>query len=157
MSTNFQIKALQSAEYSHLLNLNDHELEKRGAIKMIADKNPGFPCRASLKDAEVGEEVLLFAYQHHKTKSPYQASGPVFIRTNAVTANPGVNNIPEILQHRLLSIRAYDKHGMMKTSLVTEGRDLKPLLFKAFKDGDIEYIHIHNAKAGCYNCLAERA
>ncbi|MEO7802331.1 MAG: DUF1203 domain-containing protein [Ginsengibacter sp.] len=157
MSINFQIKALPAENFNHLFNLDKKELKNLGAIRMTVDKKPGFPCRVSLKDAEVGQEVLLFSYQHHKTYSPYQASGPVFVTTNAIAASPAVNEIPEILQHRFLSIRAYDEHGMMKASSVVEGHGLKNLLLKIFEADDIAYIHIHNAKAGCYNCLVERA
>jgi hypothetical protein len=41
---------------------------------MTVDEFPGFPCRVSLQDAEIGEEVILLPYQHHKTNSPYQAN-----------------------------------------------------------------------------------
>ena len=154
---NFKIKALQESEFSALFSLDDRELEKIGAIKMTVDKQPGFHCRISLADAAVGEEVILLPYQHHKTNSPYQASGPVFIRKNAPAANLNINEVPEMLVHRLLSIRAYDRDGLMKQAIVTEGSFLKQVLMNCFDNAEIGYIHIHNAKPGCYNCSVERA
>lgn len=154
---NFQIKSLQDTDFSNLFRLDNRELEKIGARKMIVDKKPGFPCRVSLQDAEIGEEVILLSYQHHQTNSPYQSTGPIFIRKNAITATLDVNEIPKMLDHRLLSIRAYDKNGMMKDALVTDGHNLKVILINTFNDPEINYIHIHNAKPGCYNCKVERA
>lgn len=141
----------------HFSTLDEAALQQLGAVRMTADEQPGFPCRVSLQDAAPGEEVLLLPYQHHSTRSPYQSSGPVYIRREAKTAAPGINEIPFMLQHRLLSLRAYDGNGMMKNALVIEGNMLAATLHQLFEAAAIACVHIHNAKAGCYNCLAERA
>ncbi len=152
----FQIKALPEEIFAALFSFDDATLQQMGAVRMTADKQPGFPCRVSLQDAAPGEEVLLLPYQHHQTASPYQSAGPIYIRKNAKTTMPGVNEIPVMLQHRLLSLRAYDQHGMMKNALVTEGTHLSDSLHTLFEAAEVSYIHIHNAKAGCYNCTVER-
>jgi hypothetical protein len=155
--SNFQIKALPAGEFVDFFNMDDIDLEKIGAKRMKVDKKPGYPCRISLQDAESGEEVILLPYQHHKTNSPYQSSGPIYIRKNAVTAKPGINEIPKMLNHRLLSLRAYNSQGMMKHATVSEGVGLLEALHAIFAAEEISYVHIHNAKAGCYNCMVERA
>ena len=154
---NFRIKALDDREFVALFNLSNSELEKIGAVKMIVDEFPGFPCRVSLEDAEIGEEVILLPYQHHKTNSPYQSSGPIFVRKIAKSSIYEINEIPKMFNHRLLSLRGYDKNAIMKDASVIEGNNLKEQIFKIFENDDIQYIHIHNAKPGCYNCLVERA
>ncbi|WP_248574806.1 DUF1203 domain-containing protein [Flavobacterium sp. H122] len=153
---NFKLKSLQDVEFSSLFKLDNFELEKIGAVRMIVDKFPGFPCRVSLQDAELEEEVILLPYQHHKTNSPYQASGPIFVRKAAKTAILDVNEIPKMFNHRLLSLRGYDKNGIMKDASVTEGQNLREQIIKVFENEDINYIHIHNARPGCYNCVVER-
>lgn len=154
---NFRIKALDDREFVALFNLGNSELEKIGAVKMIVDEFPGFPCRVSLEDAEIGEEVILLPYQHHKTNSPYQSSGPIFVRKIAKSSIYEINEIPKMFNHRLLSLRGYDKNAIMKDASVIEGNNLKEQIFKIFENDDIQYIHIHNARPGCYNCLVERA
>lgn len=154
---NFRIKAFDDREFVALFNLGNSELEKIGAVKMIVDEFPGFPCRVSLEDAEIGEEVVLLPYQHHKTNSPYQSSGPIFVRKIAKSSIYEINEIPKMFNHRLLSLRGYDKNAIMKDASVIEGNNLKAQIFKIFENDDIQYIHIHNAKPGCYNCLVERA
>jgi len=157
MTTNFKIKSLEGNEFSHFFDLDNSELEKMGMMRMIVDSHPGYPCRVSLEDAEIGEEVILLSYLHHKTNSPYQSSGPIFVRKIAETANLNVNEIPKLLNHRLLSLRGFDIQGIMKESTVLEGQNLREQLNKIFENQEISYIHIHNAKPGCYNCLVERA
>ncbi len=156
MTTNFQCKSLDQRAFADFFALDKAALAKLGAIQMIADKKPGLPCRVSLEDAEVGEEVLLLPWQHHQTDSPYQASGPVFVRKGAKTANLGPNEIPKMLDHRLLSVRAYDRAGMMQEAAVVEGQHLRQSIMQLFGNHSIAYLHIHNAKQGCYNCLVER-
>lgn len=156
MSVNFRLKSLPYHEFKNLFTLTDSALKKMGAERMLVDKFPGFPCRVSLQDAEPGEEVILLPYQHHKTNSPYQASGPIFVRKVAATAVLNTNEIPVMFNHRLLSLRGYDKNGIMKAAEVIEGNTLKEKLQQLFDNENIAYIHIHNARPGCYNCVVER-
>jgi hypothetical protein len=154
--SNFKIMALSYNQFADLFLLSRLELKKIGAVKMIVDKTPGFPCRVSLQDATIGEEVLLLPFQHHKTTSAYQSTGPIFVRKNAIEATLGLNEIPTMLLHRLLSLRCYNKEGIMIHATVVEGEVLSETLQELFTDNKIAYVHIHNAKPGCYNCIAER-
>jgi hypothetical protein len=156
LKMHFIIKALDAGKFSAYFRMDEAALSKSAARKMIVDEKPGFPCRISLQDAEIGEEVILINYMHHDVDSPYRASGPVFIRNHVPTAVLEVNEIPLMLRHRLLSLRGYDNNGMMLNASVTEGKDLKDTLISFFKDDAIRYVHIHNARPGCYNCVAER-
>jgi hypothetical protein len=83
---NFQIVPLQLKEFLPLFELSDPEVAEHGARRIIADANPGFPCRVSLEDAEIGERVILVNYMHQPTDSPYRATGPIFVREKAVQA-----------------------------------------------------------------------
>ena len=153
---NFKLKSLPAAEFAHLFKLDNSALQKLGAARIIVDKFPGFPCRVSLQDAEIGEEVILLPFSHHKTHSPYQASGPIYIRKAALTAALEINEIPKMFSHRLLSVRGYDKNGFMQAASVTEGGNLREEIIKTFEIHEVNYIHIHNARPGCYNCMVER-
>lgn len=153
---NFQIKALPHGKFSDLFSATQEELKNIGAIKMLVDANPGFPCRVSLEDASVGEEILLLPFQHHTTASPYKASGPIFVRKNVQEATLAINEVPTMLLHRLLSLRCYNRVGIMIDATVVKGVTVKESLQNIFEDSEITYVHIHNAKPGCYNCVAER-
>jgi len=123
---------------------------------MTVDAQPGFPCRASLVDAPVGERVILTHFQHHPANSPYQSTGPIFVRELAQSAKPEVNEIPIMFHHRLLSVRGYDEAAMMKAARVVEGTTLKETIRDFFTNEAISYLQIHNAAPGCFNCTVQR-
>lgn len=157
MNTSFQFIALSSEQFAPLFGLGDRELKAMGARRMVADEKPGFPCRVSLVDAEIGETVLLVPFTHHDVASPYRASGPVFIRSKAKTAVPAPGEIPEMFRHRLLSIRGYDTEGMLAGADIAKGDELAKVIDRFFGNEAVSYLHIHNARPGCYNCAVRRA
>ena len=152
----FRMIALPSERFDDLRAMSEPELRARGVLRMRADEKPGFPCRVSLVDAEIGEEVLLMSFTHHDVDTPYRASGPIFVRVAATTARPEVNEVPALIRSRLHSIRAYDGRGMMLASQVAEGRDIEEHIGRFFDDARVEYLHLHNARPGCFNCRVER-
>ena len=68
---------------------------------------------------------------------------------------PGV--VPPYVSRRLISLRAYDRAHMMVGAAVREGADAARELERMFADPAVAYVHLHNAKRGCFSCLAERA
>ncbi len=152
----FRIRGLEKSEFQYLNNLSDEELEERGIMKLVADNNPGYPCRVSLEDARVGETVYLLNYNHHDVNSPYRGNGAIFVREKAETANISINTIPEQVRNRKLSLRGYNKKGMMLACRLINGIDTKSCIIDLFSNEEIEYIHIHNAVPGCYSCFVER-
>src|SRR6266481_7279393 len=122
---NFQILPLPLHLFQPLFGLSDEELAKRASCRMIVDANPGFPCRVSLRDAEIGERVLLLNYVHQSAESPYRATGAIFVRENAVEAKLEPGEIPEAVARRTISVRAYDSRGMMKGARLVNGDALE--------------------------------
>lgn len=152
----FQIAALPMQPFAHLFALSDAELEKQNIKRMTVTQTPGFPCRVSLQDGVIGEEVLLLHYLHHDVKSPYRASGPIYIRKAAVQAMPAVNEIPTLLLQRTLSLHAYSNAAMLLAAKIVKGVQLAEALAMLFENAEIAYVHIHNAGPGCYSCCALR-
>lgn len=153
----FQISGLPLAPFAPLFTLSEAELAARNIVRRTADKKPGFPCRVSLRDAEPGERLLLLNYEHLPVTSPYRAQHAIFVLENAVEAHPAVDEIPEVLACRLLSLRAYDTQGMMRNADVIQGREMRPLIASMLANPAVDYIHVHNAKPGCYAARIDRA
>jgi hypothetical protein len=151
----FRFQGLSVAPFAPLFALSDAELEARGMRRMIADEKPGFPCRVSLEDAEPGERVLLTNFEHQPAHSPYRSTGPIFVRENARIAYDGTD-VPPVLRGRLLSLRAYDAAGMIVEADVVPGDEVEAALTRLFSRADSAYVHIHNAKRGCYACRVVR-
>ncbi|MCF6434654.1 DUF1203 domain-containing protein [Pseudoalteromonas sp. MMG022] len=157
MNTDFIIKALDLELFTPLMSLDQSALAAVDARWVYVDSMPGFPCRVSLVDAQVGERVMLVHFFHHDSTSPYRSSGPIFVREQAKTANLSVNEIPEVLSQRLLSLRGYSAHHDMLEAVIVQGEQVKGVIHQIFANPEIDYVHIHNASPGCYSCVAYRA
>ncbi|OYU16369.1 MAG: hypothetical protein CFE37_01445 [Alphaproteobacteria bacterium PA4] len=153
----FQIHALDPSPYAPLFGLNEQQLAVHNARRVIATSNPGFPCRVSLADAAVGESLLLVNHQHLRGSTPYAASHAIYIREAAEPARIAPNSVPEVLLRRLLSVRAYDAASMMLDADVVDGRSLAPMLDALFARDDVAFIHLHNARPGCFAASVTRA
>ncbi|MEL6357685.1 MAG: DUF1203 domain-containing protein [Bacteroidota bacterium] len=149
---NFQVTAIDRKAFEHLFAKSEKELEALGAKKMSVDAYPGFPCRVSLEDVPIGEEVILLSHPFHEVSSPYRASGPIFVWINATTAQLPLNKLPEMLFKREQSLRAYNAKGMMLSGVTATTGDLEEKLQSLLSMEGVRYVDAHNAKPGCFNC-----
>jgi hypothetical protein len=106
MKTNFRIVGLPVAQFQSLFSLDDNELAQKDARRLVVDAKPGFPCRVSLQDAEIGERVILVPFVHHDVESPYRASGPIFVCETAKQIELAPGEIPDVVAGRIMSVRA---------------------------------------------------
>lgn len=152
----FRVTGLGAGQFETLFSLSDSELAARGIRRVIADAPHSAPCRVTLEDADPGEELLLLPFAHHQADSPYRASGPIYVRKAAREAFDRVGTLPPVFAGRLLSVRAYDAAGMMQDAEVVDS-DPRVLFDRFFADPDVEYLHVHYARRGCYSCQVVRA
>ena len=150
----FRITGLPAEDFSHLFSMSDAELEKHGAVRRIAD-GP-YPCRVSLADASVGDELILTNYEHHAVDSPYRMRFAIFVRKGDATYD-AVDTVPEQLRKRTLAARAFDSDGMMVGRELVEGPALEGAIEKLFANPRAAYLHVHFAAPGCYAARVERA
>jgi hypothetical protein len=152
----FRITGLDPAPFRGLYGLADEELSRVGVKRFKADGQPGFPDRVEMRDAQAGETVLLLNYVHQPADTPYKASHAIFVREGAEWAYDGVDETPECLRLRMLSLRAFDASGSMVDADLTDGRDLEAAIERLFADPTAAYIHAHYAKRGCYAARIDR-
>ncbi len=153
----FQIHALDPEAFAPLFEMSDERLRRLNARREIVATSPGTPCRVSLVDAEVGETVILTHFEHQPADSPYRASHAIFVREGAARAQPKPGEVPPALRSRLLSLRAFDAEHMMIAADVLKGAALADALHATFEDGRVAYVHLHNARPGCFAAAATRA
>jgi uncharacterized protein DUF1203 len=154
---NYRVQGLSPDLFEAWFDLTEDELAARGAVRRTADEPDSFPCRVSLEDADPGEELILLPYRHHATDSPYQASGPIYVRRSARAAYDQVNRIPPMQLRRLCSVRAYDRAGFLVESDVVPGQELEARIRRFFEDSRVDYVHVHNARPGCFAFRVVRA
>ena len=153
----FRVVGLPSSLFRPLYGLSDGELAARGIEVKVADAVPGFPCRVSLRDAEPGARMLLLNFEHQPAATPYRSSHAIFVEDGAEDAHPGVNEVPEVLARRTLSVRAFDQAGQMRDGVVVAGREAAPVFERLLSEPGTAYLHVHNAGRGCYAARVERA
>jgi hypothetical protein len=153
----FRITGLSPEPFQSLFGLPEQDLESLGMKRYIVDSHPGFPDRIEMKDAQLGQSVLLLNHVCQPANTPYRASHAIFIREWATQAYDAVDQVPESMQIRLLSLRAFTDAGMMLDADVAEGIAIEPVVARMFSNPKVSYIHVHNAKQGCYSGRIDRA
>lgn len=153
----FRVMGLPSSLFRPLYGLSDRELASRGIEVKVADTAPGFPCRVSLRDAQPGARMLLLNFEHQPAETPYRASHAIFVEDGAEESHPGVDEVPEVLARRTLSVRAFDQAGQMLDGVVVNGREAAPVFERMLSAPGTAYLQVHNAGRGCYAARVERA
>lgn len=153
----YKISGLDPTTFQSLLGLSDEELAGHGAIRMTADKKPGFPCRVTLDDAEIGETLLLVNHVSHDGENPYRASHAIFVSETAPRAAVYEDEIPPALDRRILSLRAFDANGMMADAALAQPGEADPAIRRLFDNPAVDHIDAHNAIRGCFAARIERA
>ena len=153
----FQITALPREIFEPFFKMSNADLVVHGARRIVVSESPGSPCRVSLADAAVGESVLLVNYCHQTADTPYRATHAIFVREDAHEVRPEVGEVPAVISTRLISARVFDAEHMMIDAEVVEGHRLKARLEDVFADPKVSYVHLHNAKPGCFAAAVSRA
>ncbi len=152
----YRITGIDPSPYRHLYGLTDEELESRGILRMTVTDKPSFPCRVSLTDRDIGESVLLLNHVSHDVANPYRASHAIFITEGAEEAADYVDEVPPLFGPRVLSLRGFDKHGMMAEAILTQPGEADAGIRTLFANPEIETIHAHNATRGCFAAKIQR-
>lgn len=151
----YVVKGLDPKPYEPLFGLSDADLAERGAVRMSVT-SPTFPCRVSLRDREIGEKVLLLNHVSHEVEGPYRASHAIFVTEGETQPATFVDEVPPVFEKRVLSLRGFDKGGMMVDAILTQPGEADAGIRKLFANPAVEVIHAHNATRGCFSAEIER-
>ena len=150
------VRGLDPAPFLPFFGLSDEELAERGVVRMTVTEKPSFPCRVSLTDREIGERVLLLNHVSHDVANPYRASHAIFVTECPEPAAEFVDEVPPVFGPRVLSLRGFDKDGMMAEAVIAQPGEADSAIRKLFENDAIETIHVHNASRGCFAAKVER-
>lgn len=153
---NFKIAGLPLNTFSRLFALSDDELELHNIIRCKVAAENLFPCRVTLKDAAIGDSVLLMNYEHQPVKNAYQSRHAIYVNEAATGAGVFENEIPAQIQRRLLSIRAFDATDAIVDADVIDGSDARTLIERFLGAQQTSYLHIHFARRGCFAARVDR-
>ena len=152
----YKITGLDPSEFTHLIGLDDEDLAAQGAVRMTADARPGFPCRITLDDAEIGETLLLVNHCSHDGDNPYRATHAIFVSESATEAAIYMDEIPPALDRRVLSLRAFDQTGMMTDAVLVQPGEADAAIRGLLASDAVDHVDAHNATRGCFAARIDR-
>lgn len=153
----YRITGLEPSDFAHLVGLSDAELAEHGAVRMIADGRPAFPCRVQLDDAKEGETLLLVNHRSHGGNNPYRATHAIFVSESATEAAAYEAEIPPALERRILSLRAFDRNGMMTDAALAQPGEADAAIRRLLANDVVDHVDAHNATRGCFAARVERS
>ena len=153
----YRICGLEPSLIDRFRDLDDEALDQVGARRVIANADRGFPCRASLRDADRGEALILFHHVSHDVATPYRSAYAIYIREAADRMVCGEGEIPPVFEGRPLALRQFSSNGMLRAASLAQPGEADRELREAFADPSIAYVDVHNAAHGCFAARAQRA
>jgi hypothetical protein len=152
----FRFHALGHKQFAHYFSMSPEQLREHRAVFRLVDKKPGFPCRVSLEDADLGERVLLTHFVHLPVDSPFRASHAIYVRAGVSTRFFAPGEVPELFRTRQLSLRCFDKDAMLVDAYLSEGCDVESVLLQALQQSRVTHVDVHFAKPGCFGARVTR-
>ena len=151
----YRIAGLDPAPFAELWALDDATLAARGARRLTAAADRGFPCRVGLEDARAGDQLIVVHHVHHDVAGPYRSSFAIFVREGAERAVYD-DECPPCFAGRTLSLRGFDRDGALADARLAPPGEADRAVRRLLADQRIAYINAHNAAAGCFAARIER-
>ena len=116
------------------------------------------PCRLCLRTIEVGaDRRILFTYDSFQDKEALPLPGPVYIHEAPCDRYPEDSGFPEDLRSHALTLNAYAQgRRLVAQEYVADGRG-ETVIARLFARSEIDYIHVRDTEAGCFDFAIERA
>ncbi len=152
----FRVRGLSPELFRGYFEMPQAQLRAIGAVRLVAEE-PGLPCRVSLEHAALGDELLLVNHEHQPAPTPYRSRHAIYVSRASTRAFDAVDQVPETILRRLVAVRAFDAGHMMIDADIVEGTQAAQLFERLLANPATSYLHVHNAKRGCYAARVERA
>ena len=152
----YAIRGIDPAPYAALFDATDAGRDMARATIVTVDSDRGYPCRVSLKDARIGERVLLAHHVSNDIDGPFRMAHAIYVREGAEPAKPAIDSVPEMIASRTVGLRAFDASGAMRRAQLAGPGETDGTIRELFSDPGIAFIHAHNAAYGCFLAAVER-
>ena len=116
------------------------------------------PCRQCLRTFDIGtERRILFTYDAFHGKEDLPLPGPVFIHEEPCERYPEDGGFPVDMMAHKLTLNAYSAgRALIAQKYILDGI-VEPELEVLLSDMNVDYIHVRDTAAGCYDFSIERA
>jgi hypothetical protein len=116
------------------------------------------PCRLCLRDFAVGaDRRLLFTLDPFSGLESFPLPGPVFIHESACDRYPEYGGFPEDLLAHDLTLVAYGKGRVQRAEERVSNGGVEGAVKRLLDLPGVDYVHVRDTGAGCYDLRVERA
>jgi len=116
------------------------------------------PCRHCLRTFRVGAEArILFTYDPFEGMEALPLPGPVFIHAEACERYPEDGGFPGDLRSHALTLNGYARGRRLRAQEYVADGEVEAALERLLARPEIDYIHVRDTAAGCYDLCVERA
>jgi hypothetical protein len=116
------------------------------------------PCRHCLRTFAIGEERrILFTYDAFNGTESLPLPGPVFIHEAPCERyDEGIGFPADLLSHPL-TFNAYGRGRQLRAQAYVADGQVDPVIEELLARSDVDYIHVRDTRAGCFDFSIERA
>lgn len=115
------------------------------------------PCRHCLRDFEVGKDRrILFTYDPFHGIQPLPLPGPIFIHAQGCERFPEDGGFPEDLRSHRLTFAAYGNGRRLVLEEYVPNGEVESAITHLLEREDVNYVHVRDTEAGCYDFRIER-
>ncbi len=115
------------------------------------------PCRQCLRTFRVGEERrILFTYDPFVANEELPLPGPVFIHEQSCESYTVDAGFPDDLRTHALTLNGYARGRELLAQEYVTDHDVEEVIVRLFDRSEIDYIHVRDTEAGCYDLRVER-
>jgi hypothetical protein len=116
------------------------------------------PCRHCLRTFAIGEERrVLFTYDPFAGTESLPLPGPVFIHEAPCERYAEENGFPVELRSHPLTFNAYGRGRCLRAQEYVANGRVDPVIQELLARPDVDYIHVRDTRAGCFDFTIERA
>ena len=116
------------------------------------------PCRHCLREFVVGaERRVLFTYDPFTDLERLPLPGPVFVHSRACERYPETAGFPSDLRAHELTFNAYSSGRRLVAQVYGTNGAIDAHVEQLLARPDVNYIHVRDTEAGCYDFRIERA
>jgi hypothetical protein len=115
------------------------------------------PCRLCLRTFAVGHDHrVLFTWDAFKGAESLPLPGPVFIHEQPCARYDEDAGFPADLRSHPLTFNAYGRGRRLRAQEYVEDGRVEPVIDRLLGRDDVDYIHVHDTQAGCFDFRIER-
>jgi hypothetical protein len=116
------------------------------------------PCRHCLRTFEIGvDKRVLFTLDPFHGLEPLPLPGPVFIHEEECPRFGEGDGFPADLLPHALSLEAYARGRKLVAVEHLPGTEAPEAAERLLRRPEVDYVHVRDTKAGCYDFRIERA